>query len=367
MYFSSINSEKKERKRVMSDKLRHESEEKKDRVKKARMTSYIKRLETLGGIQPTQGLVSGDFCNTDKKTPVIGKRKLLKRRHLWNRCLHLEIPVTTRVFNWATMNNKLEMETCDIIKHVDHEEYLFDKVASCSGNEILSFLEGADKKALININSILGEEDYSAKATKISPGKRILCEKIGNILDIPFFKVLDKLDNIGGTWIEDYIYFIKPERAAAILEPHLLPPDLKKAMLQRYMMESSQRWGLNETDMSSNGRRIYADIVDVEMISAWYFMKKFDPSLSDFLSPIKTIMQRIRTTPGLTWKDATISYIAKLKETRSMYQERVLMNREDKLHTRKQRTCVCGQLAAMMCPYALCGDCCTGPCDRHSK
>jgi len=399
---ASANNETKRLAKEKYDELKRKSDTRRDASKKARLDSYTKRMESLRerNIIPTPGLVSGDFCMTITKNTKVGIRSLLKRRALWNRCSHAETPVAVQVFNWATRNKKTDIDFEDAVDAIAWEKSLFDKVSVVEGNTILSFLDETDRLVLINTNGIFSETLHSLGTHKVDPELSSLCERIGNILDVPFRKVLEKLESSKHTWISRYLYIMRPDRVASILRPHLMGVSKKKEILQRDMNESFARWGLKPSDAYRKYVPYFeGDIVDVELFSASCFMGKSAlVGQEDIYNGLRIITFRVMNTPGAKWMETTKEYmkdivfksrergrermeklmmthedtrrVFKMKEQEREHKERLKMMDEDTrraLWLTRTRVCPCGNIAALMCPFSKCSKCCVGPCTRHHK
>ena len=273
----------------------------------ARLEAYHLRMQKFGlKTLPTPGLVSGDFCSTNSKRPKVGKRMLLKRKALWNRCLLHDMQIAVRVFRWATTNKKFEIEVEHALQQMLHEKEQFEKVGTVEGHRILSFLDPVDRYVLLKVNPVF--EDSMHQVIHIDPKLSDLCEEVAEILKISFSKVYKMIEENSHCWFYPYRYNFGSERLAEILRPHFLGVSQKKKLLLKNMEESFTRWNLNRDDMTHYVRYWYDDIVDVELYSASCFMSKHgNRSNNDVEHAIEAITSQVMHTPGLTWKEACSS------------------------------------------------------------
>ncbi|CAM9106387.1 unnamed protein product, partial [Ectocarpus sp. 13 AM-2016] len=172
-----IAADSRRRKQEEADRKRELADAKQRRVKKSRVESLAKRMQSLNGIAPTPGLVAGDFCTTESKTPKVGVRSVLVRRELWNRLPAVEIPKKVMLFEWAVKNKRLSSDAASIAASVQHEAHLFDRVATVEGNRILSYLDGVDRLVLLRTNLIFSEGLYDLPIPPMSDSWFYLCDE----------------------------------------------------------------------------------------------------------------------------------------------------------------------------------------------
>lgn len=315
------------------EKTKNAVDAKQNLAKKARLDSFNNRMERLDGIVPMPGLVSGDFCSAKTKRPKIGIRMLVKRGALWKRCLLMDIAlsVQVQVFNWATSNNKLEITVPNAIASINHEQLLFDRIATAEGHRMLQFLNDTERIVLLRINPIFEDTRHGLPVKNMSSEFLGVCERQATLLNIPFERIVRKLEESTGSWVYAYMYRMTPRRVSCILAPHFHRPSDKKAMLIRDRGESFSRWGLPVSD----GRQsLYfgvdyfgTDIVDVELYSASRYLSKHGLPWGG----LEEITSRVMNEPGLTWYKATKGYVekeilARQCRARENY-ERVLMRK----------------------------------------
>ena len=369
--FADRNNEKRRASQEKSDKAKGTNEIKRILVEKARVECYNKRLRMIHGAVPTPGLVSGDFCSTKTKTPKIGASNLTKRKALWNRCLDERLPVAVQVFNWATSNKKLDVSVPDALEGIDRDKNLFDRVATTEGHLILGFLDETERIVLLRTNPVFEESRHGLPIANITSDTLILCEKLGDLMNIPFQRVVNKMEESRYRWFYRYMHLMTPKRLSFILEPHFLRPSKKKEMLLERMKESFLRWGLSLSDDTVrfvHESYFQNDIVDVEYFSMSCYLSKHDVYK---ITGTKVITQRVMEHPEKSWIDVTKAYVEEellARKSRNREKlERFSMRREDKHRVKStQVDCWCGNLAAIMCVNSQCGDCCEGPCERHS-
>lgn len=352
-------------------RTREASQARQQLAKKSRSESLAKRLSSLGGVVPTPGLVSGDFCSVSSKTPKVGARSLLRRRALWNRLSTTVIPVAVQIFEWAVANKKTDITPTSALEEIRHEKHLFDRVATVEGHRVLSFLDEVDRLVLLSTNPVFREGLYALPVRAISDELQLLCGNVANRVNIPFARVLQKLEEWQGRWISRYWFTMRPERVATIMQPHFLGASKRKVALKRDVEEAFSRWGIslegNDYRVENYANCFTGDVLDVELYTASCVIAKAGvPYDRDVLT------SRVLSTPGATWLDTTITHIqeqlALKQERRAADQEMCLMNKEDKdkySQMRRGRVCSCGNLSAQECAFGLCGCCCRGPCERH--
>lgn len=345
---------------------------KENQVKKARLNCFINRLASLDGAEPTPGLVSGDFCSTKTKRPVVGTRLLVKRRALWNRCAHVNISTSVQVFNWATSNKKLDTTVSDALLCIDQERNFLDRIATVEGHRVLGFLDETERLALLRINATFEETRHGLPVKTMTPELLGVCEKLADRMDTPFERIVAKLDQSKDCWFYKYMYRMTPRRLSCILAPHFLRPSEKQAMLISDRDESFSRWGLSISDhvgyLSPTVDYFGSDSVDVELYSASRYLAKHHFHQDD----LDLVTLRVMNEPGLTWVTAIKEYVEKELVTRKRrsreYSERRRMRREDKSFRTKvqdQYRCRCGNRVGTWCSTGLCGNCCKGPCAGH--
>lgn len=354
--------------------------DRRDLVKKARRECQVKRIGMLKGIVPNPGLVCGDFLTVHTKKPVIGVRNLLRRKDLWHRIqATCAIPDAVRVFHWATRNDRTDATAACAQACMEHEKFLFGKVAVAEGHRVLCFLDDIERLTLCSSNALFLESAHDLRVRSMSAEFYSLCDTIARRLCLPFATVVRKLDDSVDCWIWRFIYILSPDRVATILAPHFMAPSKKCKVLKERMIESFSRWGVCPED--NTGRVDFfvgyfsGDIVDCEFYSACHYMMR--AAVAFFPDVVAAVTSRFLTTPGTTWMDATKPYVeeqlAIQKEEQAMFRrrareqgERRRMQMHDKYRP-PTRTCVCGNKSALMCPFNLCAHCCEGPCDRHGR
>ena len=369
--FADIKNERKRAYNEKSDNANETKETKRIIVKKARLDCYNKRLGGIQGSVPTPGLVTGDFCSMKTKTPKVSTKILVKRRALWNRCINSGVPVAVRVFNWATSNKELDTTVPEALDAIDHEEFLFTRVATIEGHRILDFLGEKERVVLLRTNPVFEESIHGLPVANIPSDMMALCEKLGDLMNIPFERVVCKMEESHQCWVYRYINRITPKRLSFILRPHFLGNLKKKEMLLEHKNESFLRWGLSPDD--NTFRYVHVDyfkndIVDVELLSAMCYMSKHDVC---GISSEKIVTKRVMETPGATWIAVTKEYVEKEIFDKKMRicesSEITWMRMEDKYFRSTIDYCMCGILASIACSNSQCGDCCEGPCYIHNE
>lgn len=358
--------EEAERKRVAADRRQQI-------VKKMRLESHAKRMQGLGGTVPTPGLVAGDFCTVESKTPKVGVRSVLARRALWNRLSGVEIPRKVVLFGWAVANKKLSSGLASLEEGVENEKCLFDRVATAEGNRILRFLDGVDRFVLLHLNPVFRDQVYDLTVQQISGGLISLCDKVAKMLGLPFGRVLQKLYDFENCWVRKYMFAIRPERVAHIMAPHFHATLKRNRLLKRDMDESFERWGLSYADRDSRADSLCnyfrGDVMDVELYSATCAILK---AAIPHQEAVSTVTKMVMSTPGATWIAVTKQYVLDQLVIR---RETRLMRREDRHPGSRGRysnhsnplSCDCGNPAASNCAFLQCGCCCLGPCARHGR
>ncbi|CAM9698969.1 unnamed protein product [Ectocarpus sp. 6 AP-2014] len=370
---ASATTERKRHRQEIADRKRAESDAKKHTMKRMRRESLSKRMKVLRGIVPTPGLVSGDFCTLESKTPKVGARSLLARKYMWNRLSGTEIAAAVMIFEWAVTNKRLDITVAGATEKINHERELFDRIATVEGHRVLSFLDEVDRHVLMRTNPEFRVGLFDLPVRKLSPAWVGLCDEIGQHLNIPYSRVLSKLSESKNCWISRYLFTMRPKRVASILEPHFYGPSKRGMMLKRDMEESFARWGLDAShghgrvDCYCNYFR--GDIVDVELYSASCEILKAG---LPYHQGIDVITCQVMSTPGTTWMETTRRYIREQvqirKEKAVAMREMWLMMKEDKRSTLSDpRACPCGNSAALECIWKRCGRCCLGPCARHGR
>lgn len=244
--------ERKRHRQEIADRRKAESDAKKHIIKRMRRESLAKRMKALNGIVPTPGLVSGDFCTVESKTPRVGTRSLLARKDMWSRLSATDIASAVMIFEWAVTNKRLDITAAGAMAEISHERELFDRVATAEGNRVLSFLDEVDRHVLLRTNPEFQAGVFGLPIRKLSPAWVGLCDEIGRHLNIPYARVLSKLSESKNCWISRYLFTMRPKRVAAILEPHFYGPSKRSMMLKRDMEESFARWGMDPSN--GNGR-----------------------------------------------------------------------------------------------------------------
>lgn len=354
------------RKKEEADRKRELAEAKQQMVKKSRLSSLAKRMQALSGVVPTAGLVAGDFCTVESKTPRVGVRSVLGRGALWNRLSGVEIPTKVMLFEWAVTNKRLSSDTASLTEGVQHENYLFDRVATSEGNRILSFLNEVDRLVLLRMNPVFSGEIYDLSVRPLSDRWVDLCDKVARQLKLPFGRVLTKLQDSENCWIWKYLFVMRPERVAHIMAPHFHAPPKRQRLLRRDMEDSFESWGLDAKDdkhplCDEACNYFRGDIVDVELFTATCVILKAGIY---YQHAADAVTKKVMSTPGATWRGVTQDHI---KEQLSIRREMQLMRKEDKHSGRKNSMCRCGNSAALECVFDQCGRCCRGPCARHGR
>lgn len=362
-----IATDSRRRQKEEADRKRHISEARQLAAKKSRLSSLAKRMQSLGGIVPTPGLVAGDFCSVQSKTPKVGVRNVLTRRALWNRLSGAGIPRKVMLFQWAATNKRLSSDPASLAAGVLHERHLFDRVATTEGNRILSFLDEVDRLVLLRLNPIFREGLYGLSVCSLSDRWVSLCDEVAERLKLPFSRVLQKLHDSENCWVWKYMFVMRPERVAHIFAPHFYAPQRRQRMLARDMENSFERWGLDPSDRHHRAddscNYFRGDIVDVELYSATCAILK---AKIHYKQAAGAVTKRVMSSPGATWQHVTREYI---EDQLVIRRERQLMGSEDKKcgRSNSSRLCQCGNAAALECAFDLCGRCCGGPCERHGR
>lgn len=363
--FVKIVADKKSRKKEEGDRKSDLAGAKQQLVKKQRIECLAKRVDSLHGVVPTPGLVSGDFCTVESKTPKVGVRSVLIRRALWNRLSGVEIPRKVMLFQWAITNKRLGASPAILEDGVQHEKHLFDKVAVVEGNRILSFLDDdVDRFVLLRLNPTFSEGLYDLPVRPLSDRLISLCDNVAKQVHLPFGRVLTKLRESELCWIGKYKFVMRPERVAHIMAPHFHAPTKRQRLLRRDMEESFKRWGLDRADkhrLTDDACKYFrGDIVDVELYSATCAILK---AQIPHQPAVAVVTSRVMSTPGVAWMQATKEYISDQLVIR---RETQLMRMEDKrFWGLNPLSCSCGNPSARECAFHKCGRCCTGPCARH--
>lgn len=355
--FAAINEEKRIKRVRTKGALSRARASRRESGCKMREEAYKKRmddLENLRGVVPTPGLVAGDFCSLQYKTPRTSVKSLVSRKSLWNRCSALEIPVALQVFNWAVTNKRTDGSVVEALRKIDHEKFLFDKVATVEGHRVLSFLDRTDRFVLMNVNPVFEESRFDLGVQEISHPLCKLVVKIAGLLDVPFAKVLRKISLCG--WLRIHLDALKtrPERVASILRPHFLSKAASKRMLISDMEASFREWGLTSAHIVHEVKYLSGHVVDVELFSASCYLVK--SGVKDLRFAIPTITWRVMCNAGDTWMHETKEYTREHLENAHMLREDI----------RLAALCLCGKNAALRCRLNKCANCCQGPCTRHS-
>lgn len=298
--FVKIAADKKRRKKKVDDRKSDLAGAKQRLVKKQRIECLAKRVDSLNGVVPTTGLVSGDFCTVESKTPKVGVRSVLNRRALWNRLSGVETPRQVMLFQWAITNKRLEVSPAILEDGVQHEKHLFDDVAVAEGNRILSFLDDVDRFVLLRLNPAFSEGLYGLPVRPLSDRLVFLCDKVAKQVHLPFGRVLTKLRESEVCWIGKYMFVMRPERVAHIMAPHLHVPTKRQRLLRRDMEESFERWGLDHADkhrQTDDACKYFGgDIVDVELYSATCAILK---AQIPHQKAVAVVTSRVMSTPGV--------------------------------------------------------------------
>lgn len=330
-------------------------------AKKARFDCYKKRMQDvsdLAGVEPTPGLVSGDFCSTNNKRPKTSVRGVVARKSLWNRCAQVELPDAVRVFNWAITNKRTGVSVAEAVQSIEQEKSLFDRVATAEGHRVLSFLDKSERLVLLKANPVFEESRFDLRTLNMKPELAAVYHQVADLVGVPFKDVVILLR--GKSWIRPYLLVMKPERIALILEPFFLKETARTRLFITKLENSFSRWDLTYADI------VYSvdyteDTVDVEHFSASCHLAKSG------IKPVKLALEAITSQmmrdPGSTWIDTTKAYVLRVRETRLMANEDWYTT-EDK-YIIKSSLCQCMNTAAKACVFSECGTCCSGPCRRH--
>lgn len=363
-----IATDSRRRKKEEADRKRHVSEARQQAVKKSRLSSLAQRMQSLNGIVPTPGLVAGDFCTVETKTPKVGARNVMSRRALWNRLSGTGIPKKVMLFKWAVTNKRLSSSPARLAEDVLHEKHLIDRVATVEGNRVLSFLNEIDRIVLLRHVPIFSEGLYDLPVRPMSDRWVSLCDEVALNLNLPFGRVLTRLLESENCWIWKYMFVMRPERVAQIMAPHFHAPQKRQRLLTRDMEESFERWGLDPMDRHHRAddacNYFRGDVVDVELYSATCEILK---AQVPYEQAAVAVTKKVMSTPGATWQQVTREYI---KDQLANRRELQLMMSEDKMCGRFNSPsclCRCGNPAAVACVFDRCGRCCRGPCGRHQR
>lgn len=358
-----IATDSRRRKTEEADRKRHLLEARQQAVKKSRLSSLAKRMQSLNGMVPTQGLVAGDFCTVESKTPKVGVRTVLARRALWNGLSGVGVPQKVMLFEWAVTNKRLSSGPASLAEGVLREKHFFDRVATVEGNRVLSFLDEVDRLVLLRLSPIFSEGIYDLPVRPLSDRWVSLCDEVAVRLRLPFGRVLTRLCDSENCWIHRYMFVLRPERVAQIMAPHFHAPQKRQRLLTRDMEESFGRWGLDPADRHHRAddacNYFRGDVVDVELYSATCAILK---AHIHYEQAAGEVTNRVMSTPGATWQQVTREYI---EEQLANRRERQLMRSGGRLNS--PSSCRCGNPAAMECVFDQCGRCCRGPCDRHRR
>lgn len=357
----------KRRKKEEVDRKRSLSEAKQQAVKESRLTSLAKRMQALGGVVPTPGLVAGDFCSAGSKTPRVGVRGLLARKALWNNLSVVQTPWKVALFEWAITNKRFTSDATSLMEGVEHEKHLFDKVANSEGNRVLSFLEDVDRLVLMRFNPVFAGQLYDLPVRQLSDQWVHLCNEVARLLNLPFGRVLAKLHDSKNCWIWRYLFVMSPERVALIMAPHFHARSKRQRLLMLDMEDCFERWGLDVKDdkhplIDEACHYFGGDIVDVELYAASCVILK---AQVHYQHAVDAITERFVSIPGASWREVTEDYIKEQRETQLMRKEDKHLDRH--FGTAGQTYCRCGNAAALACVFSQCGHCCRGPCVRHGR